>query len=271
MADLKTIISTGWHHTLIPDEFLQEVFFKKESKDIEILEVRLNEAQSELSEVIETVQETIAYEPEEDEKITSSAIKNALKELIDDLKGSNSESARKELVILQVHEKAIAKIEKQIKDSKAALKIKADELEHKLKLKRVGNDEFIAESSELIRQVNVLLSQLDIKNKEEKKKIGALNKDKVALEERLAKTDTIFTTIGGQLMEEEARQLILKKLYDIADKELNRYLNAEKYAVIKSVENLLDKYAISSHELERCRSGTLNTLNGFLQSLGYLV
>ena len=268
--DLKTIISTGWHHTLIPDEYLQEVFFKKESNDIEILEARLNEAQSELSEVIETVQETIAYEPEEDEKITPSAIKKALKELIDDLKGSNSDSARKELGILQVHEKATAKIEKQIKDSKAILKVKADELEHKLKLKRVGRDEFKSESNELIRQINVQLSRLDINEKEDKKKISALNKDKTTLEERLAKTDGIFISIGGQLMEEEARQLILNKLYGIAEKELNRYLNAEKRAVINSVENLWDKYAISSHELERDRSEILNSLNTFLQSLGYL-
>ena len=113
--DLKTIISTGWHHTLIPDEYLQEVFFKKESEDIEILEAHLNEAQSELSEVIETVQETIAYEPEEDEKITPSAIKKALKELIDDLKGSNSDSARKEFAILQTHEGSVSKVEKNIK------------------------------------------------------------------------------------------------------------------------------------------------------------
>ncbi len=221
--DLKTIISTGWHHTLIPDEFLQEVFFKKESKDIEILEARLNEAQSELSEVIETVQGTIAYEPEEDEKITPSTIKKALNELIDDLKGSNSDSARKEFAILQTHEKGITKVEKNIKDIKATLKIKVDELDHKLKLKRIGSDEFKAESSELIRQVNVQVTQLDINNKEDKKKISALNKDKTTLEERLAKTDGVFISFGGQLMEDEARQLILNKLYGIAEKELNRY------------------------------------------------
>ena len=57
---------------------------------------------------------------------------------------------------------------------------------------------------------------LDPDNKDDKKKIAALNKDKAALEARLAKTDALLTAIGGQLTEEEARRLILKKLYDLA-------------------------------------------------------
>jgi type I restriction enzyme M protein len=36
------------------------------------------------------------------------------------------------------------------------------------------------------------------------------------------------------------------------------------------VENLWDKYAVSSRELESERSETLKTLDGFLQGLGYI-
>jgi hypothetical protein len=36
------------------------------------------------------------------------------------------------------------------------------------------------------------------------------------------------------------------------------------------VENLWDKYAVSSRELERERTETLKTLDGFLGGLGYL-
>ena len=62
----------------------------------------------------------------------------------------------------------------------------------------------------------------------------------------------------------------MKKLYDIAGRELERYLNAEKRALIQGVENLWNKYAISSRELERKREETLEQLNGFLEGLGYL-
>jgi len=56
----------------------------------------------------------------------------------------------------------------------------------------------------------------------------------------------------------------------MASNELPRYLNAEKRALIAVVENLWDKYAVSSRELESKRSDTLKTLDGFLNRLGYL-
>ncbi len=268
--DLKTIISTGWHHTLIPDEYLIAAFFRTEADEIETLEAQISEAQSELAEAVETAQEVAAYEPEEDEKVTAAVIKKALKALIDDLKGSSGDSARKEMGNLQAQDNAIKCIEKRIKESKVALKSKTDELDLKLKLKRLGSNEFKDESNELIRQVDNQLANLDPKDKADKKKITALKKDRNVLEARLSKTDGILTAIGAQLTEEEARRLILKKLYDLAHHELNRYLNAEKCGLIQVVENLWDKYAVSSRELESGRNETFKVLDGFLDKLGYL-
>ena len=267
--DLKTIISTGWHHSLIPDDYLVAAFFQAEADGIETLEAQISEVQSELAEAVETAQEVAAYEPEEGETVSAAVIKKVLKELIDDLKGSTGESARKELKNLQVQDKAIAALEKRIKDNKAALKIRTDELALKLQLKRLGGDEFKAESQELIQQVDAQLANLDPTDKEDKKKVTALNKDKVALEVRLAKTDGLLNAIGGQLTEDEARRLILNKLYDLVRHELNRYLNAEKRGLIQVVENLWDKYAVSSRKLESERIKTLAKLDGFLKGLGY--
>jgi type I restriction enzyme M protein len=268
--DLKTIISIGWHHSLIPDDYLIAEFFQAESDKIETLEAQISEAQSELAEAVETAQEVVAYEPDEEETVTAAVIKKALKELIDDLISSTGDSARKELKNLQDQDNTIKVIEKRIKDSRAALKSKTDELELKIQLKRLGGDEFKAESREMILQVNAHLSELDPKNKDDKKKITALNKDKAALQARIAKTDGTLTAIGGQLTEEEAQRLTLKKLYDLINNELNRYLNAEKRGLIQVVENLWDKYAVSSSDLESKRSETLNTLDGFLKGLRYL-
>jgi len=267
--DLKTIISTGWHHSLIPDDYLVAAFFQAEADGIETLEAQISEVQSELAEAVETAQEVAAYEPEEGETVSAAVIKKVLKELIDDLKGSTGESARKELKNLQVQDKAIAALEKRIKDNKAALKIRTDELALKLQLKRLGGDEFKAESQELMQQVDAQLANLDPTDKEDKKKVTALNKDKVALEVRLAKTDGLLNAIGGQLTEDEARRLILNKLYDLVRHELNRYLNAEKRGLIQVVENLWDKYAVSSRKLESERIKTLAKLDGFLKGLGY--
>ena len=158
--DLKTIVSTGWHHTLIPDSYLIEEFFQAEADAIEATEAAISEAQSELAEAVEAGQELAAYEPEEDESITAATIKAALKALIDDLKDSPGESAKKELKALQAQEKAITALEKRIKDSKTELKTLTDELELKLQLKRLGDADFKAENQQLLQQVEVKISDL---------------------------------------------------------------------------------------------------------------
>ncbi|MCK4304953.1 MAG: type I restriction-modification system subunit M [Candidatus Eisenbacteria sp.] len=268
--DLKTIVSTGWHHSLIPDEYLITEFFQSEADEIETLEAAINETQGELSEAVETAQEVAAYEPDEDEKVTAAVINKALKALIDDLKDSIGESAKRELKSLKDQDAAVKAVEKRIKDAKATLKQKTGELELKLQLKRLGCGDFKAENQELIRQVDEQLSRLDAGNKADKKKIDALDKDKAALEARIAQTDALLDEIGGRLTEGEAKRLILKKLYDIANGELERYLNAEKRRLVQGVENLWDKYAVSSRALEAEREARLKTLDGFVKGLGYL-
>jgi len=268
--DLKTIVSTGWHHTLIPDDYLVAEFFQAEADEIEALEATLSESQSELAEAVESGQEIAAYEAEEGESVTATVIKKALKELIADLKGSPGESAQKELKALQTQEKIILKLEKTIKEAKAGIKTQSDELELKLQLKRLGDADFKTENETLLQQVTAKLGELDPKKKEDKKAFTALTKDRVALEARLAKTDALFAQVGGKLTDEEAQTLILKKLHDLATHELNRYLNAAKRHLIQSVETLWDKYAVSSRALESERSETLKELDGFLTGLGYL-
>jgi len=56
----------------------------------------------------------------------------------------------------------------------------------------------------------------------------------------------------------------------IAHQELTRYLNAEKRRPVQIVENLWDKYAVSSRELEKERDETLKVLDAFLQVPGYI-
>ena len=107
------------------------------------------------------------------------------------------------------------------------------------------------------------------KEEGDKKTVVALDKDKAALNARLVQVDAVLKVIGGQLSETDARRLILKKIYDIARTELDRYLNAEKRVLVRVVENLWEKYAIAADELESDRAATLTTMGGFLTGLGY--
>lgn len=267
--DLKTIVSTGWHHSLIPDDYLIAEYFQAEADVIEGVEAAIAEAQGELAEAVENAVEVTAYEPDEDEKVTAAVIKKALKALVDDLKDTAGASAKKELKNLKDQDKAIKAIEKRIKDTKAEHRQKQAELEFKLELKRLGADDLKAETFELIRQVDARLAELDPKKKADKKTITALDKDKEALNARLVRVDAVLKEIGGQISEEDARRLILKKIYDIAHSELVRYLNAEKRVLVQGVENLWEKYAVAADVLEAHRSKTLATMGGFLSALGY--
>ena len=268
--DLKTIVSTGWHHTLIPDDYLIAEYFQAEAHAIDALEATIAEARGELAEAVETAQEVSGYEPDDGEKVTAAVIKKALKALIDDLKGTTGASARKELKNLTDQDKTIKAIEKRIKDARATLKQKAAELAFKLELKRLGADDFKAETEALIAQADARLAGLDPRKQADKKTITTLDKDKKGLNARLARTDAVLEAIGGQISEADARRLILKKIFDIARAELDRYLNAEKRMLLRVVDNLWDKYAIAADELENDRAATLTTLDGFLAKLGYL-
>ena len=268
--DLKTIVSIGWHHSLIPDDYLIRAFFQAEAEEIESLEASIGQAQGELAEALQTAQEVAAYEPDEGERVTPAVLKKVLKSLIADLKDSPGDSARKELERLQEQDRILKAIETRIKKARAALKEKTAELKLKLQFKRGGSQDYQAETRALIKQVDARLADLDPQDKADKKKITALNNDKKALAKRIAHADALLAQIDGQLSEEKARELILAKLYDIAHAELERYLNAEKRNLVLGIENLWDKYAVSSRALEAERDATLKKLNDHLRRLSYV-
>lgn len=107
-----------------------------------------------------------------------------------------------------------------------------------------------------------LIFRIESKEKELKKfkkEIG--NKQKELEDKIIEKKET--------LTEQESKELLLKKFYQLIDEQLNKYLNAEKKEVIKIFENLWDKYKISLSELKRERDEEVKKLDEFLMKLGY--
>jgi type I restriction enzyme M protein len=143
--DLKTIVSTGWHHGLIPDDYLIAAFFQADADQIATLETKISEAQSELAEAIEAVD----YEADENEveTLSASVIKAFLKQQLDDLKNSVDSSVVAERETYHAQQKAIEKAESKLKDFKAQLKTAQQKLEIKLSIKRIGADEEIADTA----------------------------------------------------------------------------------------------------------------------------
>jgi type I restriction enzyme M protein len=265
--DLKTITSTGWSPSLIPDSYLIDSFFQAEVEAIEELEGRHNEAEAQLSEAVEAVD----YEASDDEDVTPKVIKAYLKTQIEDLKTSPSEIALAECEALQEQLSRIKAAETIVKIIKDEIKRLKGKLKKMIDWKRDGTEEEIASVRGLIEQSEKEAATLVANPPQNKRsmrshenKLAALGRDREKLNSRLVDLQH-FKVITP----EESKRLILQKLYDIINNELARYLNAEKRVIVTIFENLWDKYAVSAREIESKREIMMSDINESLTRLRY--
>ena len=226
----------------------------------------------------------VEYEPDEesgDIKPTSKIAKDELKAQIDFYVKERKNAA--EAKPFKALEAKIKEIETAIKNDKAEIKSLKAQLELKLKQKRYGIEDEFTEASLLLESVNEALSQLEEEKKalsahvDNMKKVNAITKkmnviqkDKDVLEAKLYYMDALMRSIGGVITSEEAQKLILKKHFDLINEQLQRYLAAERRALIAAYENLYDKYFISSLQMEGERTKTLAEVHEFLTELKYV-
>jgi len=261
--DLKTISSTGWSPALIPREYFIETYFQEEQNDIGDTEKAIADKETALQEAVESVE----YESEEGEEITASTIKDYLKKIADE----NPESEESEIL------KNIKDQEKEIKDLKRFLAEKLDDLNRKINIKCYGIEDEKEELRSMLKGKHDEMSKLQSNLPNEKKELNnrrnaikKCSKTITKIQVRMAGLEAFLDKIGGIITDEEAKTLILQKHNNLVQQELLKYLNAEKRKIIAGIENLWDKYAVSSQELERERSETLSELNKFLIELNYL-
>jgi type I restriction enzyme M protein len=179
---------------------------------------------------------------------------------------------------------AIKKAEDRVGEIKKELKRRQAELERKLRFKREGVEEEREELNKLVAQNERETAQVEGENvndgadatraekkaaKERERQLAALERDRATLRQKLEGLDAELEAIGGVITAVEAKRLILKKLYDLINNELARYLNAEKRTTIAVFENLWDKYAVSARAIEGERAATMRELNDYLTKLGY--
>lgn len=282
--DLKTIIKNGWSPTLIPDLYIIKAFFQGEAAEIDQLESDIAQKDAEIESLVETAQELLEYEAEEDEKITAKLMKDELTARVKKIKekialplltGDNSQELKSELKEYEQVLKKFKKAEDDLKNFKATLKQKQLEFELKILLKKFGAEDQIYEHEQLLSQAKKELAELGTeaevkKDKDKKKKFTALTGDIKKLEGRIKNIQDLMASFGGVITEDEAKELILKKHYDLVAEQLERFLNAIKRMVIFVFENFWDKYAVAATMVEREREETLQELNDFLSKLNYI-
>ena len=160
-----------------------------------------------------------------------------------------------------------ADIETLITSFKADLKDTSDY--NKIKTSTTALEKVLKKSKDAPDKLNLIL-EAKKQFKEITKAYNARVKDKGILQTKLDSLDKLQEEIGGIISTEEAQLLILKKHFDIINSQLQRYLDAEKRALVAAYENLFDKYFTSSQQIEEKRNTTMSELNDFLTQLNYL-
>ncbi|TCO60409.1 type I restriction-modification system subunit M [Caldanaerobacter subterraneus] len=107
-----------------------------------------------------------------------------------------------------------------------------------------------------------LLENIAQKEKEIKKVRSEIGRKQKEIENKIDEKIESIT-------EEEAKELLLEKFFELISNQLEKYLNAEKKELIKIFEKLWDKYKVSLQDLKAERGEEIKKLEEFLQRLGY--
>ena len=91
-----------------------------------------------------------------------------------------------------------------------------------------------------------------------------------ALDSRIVQVRQLFNQMGGQVTDEECRELILQKHFSLVSTEMNHYLDTEKRALIAAYEHLFEKYAVSARQIAEERDAAMKSLTDALTALHYL-
>lgn len=129
------------------------------------------------------------------------------------------------------------------------------------------SDNFISNNQELISSLNDSQKTLHTKLLDLLKKLKSAKEenDKVVIRENIQEQKKkLFNDIKN------IRELIIQELKTDALTIINRYLSEKKQSIIKSMENLWDKYQISLKEIEDERDKATNDIRTFISELGYL-
>lgn len=133
-------------------------------------------------------------------------------------------------------------------------------------LKEILKDLKSSQSNSAIKEIEKyeqMIERINSKEKELKKIRKDLSNKEKELENKIIQKRESLT-------EQEAKELLLEKFYQLIDEQLDKYLNTEKKEVIKIFENLWDKYRIPLLQLKEEKDNEINKLDEFLMKLGYV-
>ena len=83
------------------------------------------------------------------------------------------------------------------------------------------------------------------------------------------KKDDLVAAARAKISEEEAKQLISERFQRLVSDEFDGYLRQYQRVFIAAIENLWDKYAVTTKQILAERDAEADQLNSLLKELGY--
>lgn len=234
-ADLKSIANSGWNAELIPDEEILQSQFPEVLSALKKDQARINELEALFASVNDVPEDT-------------------------DESDSEQESEEGVLPKAQV---------KQLKDAKKENNGQIRDLKKELKFAKNENP---ARATQLETQITVLTEankNIDEKLTQHTALENELKALRAGIKEAEKKKDDLIQAARKQIEPSEALVLIEKRFKQQMDASFNQYLRQLIGHLIKSVENLHSKYAVTVKDILAERDEQTALLDGFLQELGY--
>lgn len=275
-AELKSIANSGWNAELIPDEEILQSEFPKVLADIKKDQARINELEGLFAAADED-----DYEPTEENPALPSAYNKQLKEdkkvPVNDFKDAIKVIKIKIGEALN-HIKAEAGLPKGTKkgdftkitqkDPNFSLVENLFELAstQKVELSNKGEIQDLAKQGSIALQT---IEEIEGKLQAHKALDDELKALKAGIKEAEKKKDNLVEAARSNIDPSDAQILIEKRFKQLMQASFDQYLRQLVTHLVKAVENLHGKYAVTVKDILTERDGQAELLDGFLQELGY--
>lgn len=248
-ADFKSVAASGWGPELIPEEDILQSQFPEVLEQIEKDQIRITELEG-LFAAANASEEDEEAEPEESED--GVLPKSRVKTLKDEKKALNGE-------IRQI-KKEVREIRKNIKRME-----KAGSSQSEINEARAEASDIEAEGVDKSQRVNQIEEELS-RHTELENELKTLKANIRASEK---KKDDLVAAARGKISEEEAKGLILERFQRLLTEQYEGYLRQYQRTFIAAIENLWDKYAVTTKQILEERDKEAEKLNQYLVELGY--
>ncbi len=239
-ADFKSVAASGWNPELIPEEDIIKSQFPEVLEQIEADKARIAELESLFSAADEVDENADESDLDDDAAVLSKAIVKELKDKRKDING-DLRDAKKIVRELRKDQKNGINVGKELGNYEK----RTNELDARI----VQIDERLAGHTALEKELKDL---------------------KAGIKATEAKKDEMVEAARAKITSEEAKVLILDRFLKTLLIEYEVRLRAYVTELIKAVENLHDKYAVTAEQIVQDRDEATKKLDDFLKELGYV-